>query len=151
MDDNSGPVNFEGNNFRQLQDLSAESNVCKACIDSLKTWCPDSNFANGYCCTDVSTCPRNGKCSSDYNDIQVKYSLCPDENSCRLPRTMAPTLDGQSFTYSNKAHLMQLGELCTFKISNPASSDFNDIMYIKFENLTDVDAYLLKGSERSAI
>lgn len=46
---------------------------------------------------------------------------------------------------------MQTGELCTFKISNPASGDFNDVMYIKFENLTDVDAFLLKGAERSAI
>ena len=74
------PIFVNGQSFadfdrtRQTQRLlatedSAESNVCKKCIDKKNRWCPSSNYSSGRCCsgTDFSTCPKQGYCSDDFN------------------------------------------------------------------------------------
>ena len=48
---------------------TADSHICKRCIDADNRWCPTSNYGSGYCCdgADYITCPNQGQCSDDFS------------------------------------------------------------------------------------
>ena len=135
---------------RRLYNSTQQSNECKKCIDNLNNWCPTSNFASGYCCTKEESCPKAGKCSVDYTDLQLQYSLCPNEKGCQFARTLSPSVDGRDTLYEKIDDSFLIGDVCSFKIANPAA-DNNDIMYIRFEYIYTTEAWLMKGNARETI
>ena len=135
---------------RKLYNTTQESNVCKECIDNQFNWCPTSNFASGYCCATAESCPKAGKCSSDYTDPTIQYSLCPNEKGCTFARTLSPSADGRDTLYENLDGKFIVKDLCSFKIANPAM-DNNDLMYLRVEYLYNTLAYLMKGNARETI
>lgn len=122
------------------------SHVCKECIDNGFIWCPTSDKISGYCCTLTENCPRAGDCSTDYQLLEFQYMLCPNENGCVFDRSLMPPLDGTKKLYQNLIGVFLLGDVCSFKVAIPPSTDLNDIMYIRAEYLSDCTATLIKGT-----
>ena len=61
-------------------------------------------------------------------------------------RSLSPPLDGTSKLYENLHGKFLKGDVCSFKIAIPQSTDLNDMMYLKAEYLADCTATLIKGT-----
>ena len=72
--------------------------------------------------------------------------LCPNEAGCMFDRTLTPPLDGTTKLYENLHGEFLMGDICSFKVAIPPSSDLNDLMYIRTEFLSDCSATLIKGT-----
>ena len=139
----------EGNPKRGLYNTTEQSNECKACIDDEfaldNKWCPTTNYQSGYCCEPFETCPKASLCSDAFEITEIKYMLCPNELGCLFARTLIPPTNGAVKVYENLEGKFQLGDLCSYKISIPSSTDLNDVMYMRVEYLNGAKATLIKG------
>jgi len=72
--------------------------------------------------------------------------LCPNELGCLFARTLVPPTNGAEKLYENIEGKFQLGDLCSYKIAIPSSTDLNDIMYLRVEYLHNAKAILIKGN-----
>jgi len=136
----------EGEARRELYNTTSQSNVCHDCIDELFKWCPTSNYQQGYCCSPNEVCPRATACSDEFDFSEISYMLCPNELGCLFSRTLVPPTSGAKKTYEQIEGKFQLGDLCSYKIAIPSSTDLNDMMYITIEYLSNARAYLIKGN-----
>ena len=130
---------------RALYNTTEQSNECKACIDNTFKWCPTSNYQSGYCCNEFETCPRAVMCSDEFQFTEIMYMLCPNELGCLFARTLVPPTNGNEKLYENIEGKFQLGDLCSYKIAIPSSTDLNDMMYLRIEYLHNAKATLIKG------
>ena len=48
--------------------------------------------------------------------------------------------------YENLEGVFRIGDVCSFKVQIPESTDLNDMMYIRMEYLSDATATLIKGT-----
>ena len=132
---------------RHLFEQTSESQVCKYCIDDEKRWCPTSNYSSGYCCEgkEWNSCPRAGMCSDEFELYQIQYWLCPNEDACTFSRNLAPNTNGQEKVYEQTKGKFYRGDLCSFKVAIPYTTDLNDVMYFRIEYLYNTKAILIKG------
>ena len=72
--------------------------------------------------------------------------MCPNERGCLFKRTLVPATNGADKLYENIEGKFQLGDLCSYKIAIPSSTDLNDIMYVRLEYLHNAKATLIKGN-----
>ena len=72
--------------------------------------------------------------------------LCPNELGCLFARTLVPPTNGAEKLYENIEGKFQIGDLCSYKIAIPSSTDLNDIMYLRIEYLHNTKAVLIKGN-----
>ena len=72
--------------------------------------------------------------------------LCPNELGCLFARTLVPPTNGAEKLYENIEGKFQLGDLCSYKIAIPTSTDLNDIMYMRIEYLHNAKATMIKGN-----
>lgn len=72
--------------------------------------------------------------------------LCPNEGGCLFDRVLSPPLDGKTKLYENLSGVFRIGDVCSFKIQIPESTDLNDMMFIRIEYLSDATATLIRGS-----
>lgn len=70
--------------------------------------------------------------------------LCPNESGCVFNRYLRPLTNGEVDTFEKFEGTFVTGDLCNFKITNPAI-DLNDVMYIKLEYTARCRAILIKG------
>lgn len=77
--------------------------------------------------------------------------LCPNEVGCMFTRTLMPNTNGQDDLYEQTQGQFRLGDICSFKIGNPASSDLNDMMYLRTEYFYNTRGVLFKGTSLSDI
>ena len=75
--------------------------------------------------------------------------LCPNELGCTFSRYMIPRTNGDTDHYEMFDGTFLVGDLCNFKVTNPVSSDLNDVMYFKLEYLNRCTAVLIKGESIS--
>ena len=136
----------EGNPRRGLYNTTEQSNECKLCIDNTFKWCPTSNYQSGYCCNEFETCPRASMCSDEFKFVEIQYMLCPNELGCLFARTLVPPSNGAEKLYENIEGKFQKGDLCSYKVSIPSSTDLNDMMYMRVEYLHNTKATLIKGN-----
>ena len=85
-------------------------------------------------------------CSDEFSFIEIQYMLCPNELGCLFARTLVPPTNGAEKLYENIEGKFQLGDLCSYKIAIPSSTDLNDMMYLRIEYLHNADATLIKGN-----
>ena len=71
--------------------------------------------------------------------------LCPNEIGCLFARTLSPPTNGADKLYENIEGKFQKGDLCSYKISIPSSTDNNDMMYLRVEYMHNAKATLVKG------
>ena len=145
---------------RMLYNTTDQSNVCKRCIDNVDEknkkrqkelaahlWCPTANYQSGYCCTENENCPKpGGICSDSFEIPEFQYMLCPNEIGCLFSRTLTPPTNEAQKLYEQLDGRFQQGDLCSFKITIPSSSDINDMMYLRIEYLNNAKATLIKGA-----
>ena len=62
---------------------------------------------------------------------------------------MIPRTNGQADLYEMFDGTFLVGDLCNFKVTNPVSSDLNDVMYFKLEYIDKAKAVLIKGESLS--
>lgn len=134
-----------GDHGRKLWNTTQESQVCKTCIDNGFVWCPTSTKVSGYCCELTENCPRAGGCSVDYQYLEFQYMLCPNEAGCKFDRVLDPPADGKQKMYENMDGVFRIGDVCSFKIQIPESTDLNDMMYVRVEYLSYATATLITG------
>lgn len=133
---------------RRLEYVQSElSNECKQCIDDNSKWCPSSNYSSGYCCSgnDWNSCPRAGKCSDEFQVRELQYLLCPNEVGCMFSRNIAPPTNGSIKGYEQFDGGFYNNDLCSFKITNPYASDYNDVMFMRVEYYKNCFPILIKG------
>ena len=84
-------------------------------------------------------------CSNEFEFKEIKYMLCPNEMGCLFARTLQPPTNGAEKLYENLEGKFQKGDLCSYKISIPDSTDLNDVMYVRVEYMNGAKATLIKG------
>lgn len=85
-------------------------------------------------------------CSNEFKYNEISYMLCPNELGCLFARTLVPPTNGAEKIYEQIEGKFQLGDLCSYKIAIPTSTDLNDIMYVRVEYMSGAKAILIKGS-----
>ena len=140
----------EGNPKRGLYNTTEQSNECKACIDDedeIRTkWCPTVNYQSGYCCEEFENCPKASLCSNEFEFNEIRYMLCPNGVGCLFARTLVPPTNEAEKIYEQLEGRFVLGDLCSYKISIPTSTDNNDVMYVRIEFMRGTKATLIKGN-----
>lgn len=85
-------------------------------------------------------------CSDAFVFPEIQYMLCPNELGCQFARTLVPPTNGAEKIYEQLDGRFQRGDVCSYKISIPSSTDLNDMMYVRIEYLDKAKGTLIKGS-----
>ena len=111
-------------------------------------WCPYW-INNAELCksgdSGIQNCPRVAACLENFYIPEIQYATCPNEG-CIFNRNLEPPPDGSVAVYDRTQGGFFEGDICTYIIENPSTSDFNDVMNLRIEMFWHCFPVLIKGT-----